>query len=415
MRFLISALGSYGDVHPMLGLGSALSQRGHQVSVITNPHFQPLVESVPLDFIPLGTAEQYDQLAHHPDLWNPLRGPKLVMRTAMADSLRDLYRIVHEQVVPGETVLVAHCLDLASRIHQEKYGTPMASVHFAPVGLRSFYESPQMYWMLMQSWLPRWFRRFQYWLADKVVDQVVCPELNGLCGELGLPPVRRVMHQWYFSPQLVLGLFPEWFAPAQPDWPPHTQLTGFPLWDQSETVPLPQELEQFLQAGDPPLVFAPGSAMTKGAWFFQAAVEACEKLNRRGILLTKYPRQLPARLPSGVAHFEFVPFSTLLPRSAALVHHGGIGTCSQGLAAGVPQVVMPMAYDQLDNATRLTRLGVATILPKPRFTGINLASALKSLLENSTVRQHCFHWAQQFDTPFTMETTCRALEELLPK
>ena len=82
-------------------------------------------------------------------------------------------------------------------------------------------------------------------------------------------------------------------------------------------------------------------------------------LGRRGILLTKYDHQLPAKLPDTVRHFGFVPLSKLLPRTAALVHHGGIGSCAQGLAAGVPHVVRPMSYDQFDNSRRLVRLGVA--------------------------------------------------------
>lgn len=412
MHFLITALGSYGDVFPMVGLGSALRNRGHQVTLATNPHFQIIVDSVGLDFLPLGTTEEYDELTRHPDLWHPMKGPVLVVRKSFAKSLRELYDIVSANVIPGETILVAHCLDLASRIHHDKFGTPLASVHLAPVALRSFHQSPQMFGMLMQSWVPSSLRKIQFWLADQLIDHLVAKDVNGLRGELGLAPVRRIMHEWYFSPQLVLGLFPEWFAPPQPDWPPQTQLTGFPLWDQSGQEELQPEVQDFLQEGSPPMVFAPGSAMTSGEKFFAAAVEACQRLDRRAILLTKYPDQLPTTLPPTIKHCHFVPLSSLLTHCAALVHHGGIGTCAQGLAAGLPQVVKPMAYDQLDNASRLKNLGVADILRPKRFTGANLASVLDRLLSDPSIQRKCRYWTQPIDTPTAMEASCKALEGL---
>ena len=63
------------------------------------------------------------------------------------------------------------------------------------------------------------------------------------------------------------------------------------------------------------------------------------------MLLTRFSEPIPQNLPDGVRHFEFVPFSWLPPRAAAIVHHGGIGTMSQGLAAGIPQLIMPMNFD----------------------------------------------------------------------
>ena len=131
-------------------------------------------------------------------------------------------------------------------------------------------------------------------------------------------------------------LFPEWFAPPQPDWPNNLVQTGFPLWDERTDAGLAPEVKEFLDAGEPPIVFTPGSANIFGKRFFGAAIEACQRLGHRGILLTRFPEQIPDRLPSGVRHFDYIPFSLLPPKAAALVHHGGIGTTAQALAAGSP-------------------------------------------------------------------------------
>jgi UDP:flavonoid glycosyltransferase YjiC (YdhE family) len=176
-------------------------------------------------------------------------------------------------------------------------------------------------------------------------------------------------------------MWPDWFAAPQPDWPEKAVCCGFPLYDERETAGLSDELASWLDAGGRPIAFTPGSLMLFGGRFFRAAVEACERLGRRGLLLTRHDEHIPADLPEGVRHERFAPFSGLLPRCCALVHHGGVGTLSQALAAGLPQVLMPMSHDQPDNAGRLRRLGVAGAIRPARFTGRRLARVLAGLLE----------------------------------
>src|SRR5690606_39089954 len=116
-----------------------------------------------------------------------------------------------------------------------------------------------------------------------------------------------------------------------------------------------------------------------------AAAEAVTHLGRRALFLTGYPEQLPAGLPDTIVHRGYAPLSTVLPRAGALVHHGGIGTLAQGFAAGVPQLMMPMGFDQPDNAMRATRLGVARWLAPNRFTATRVAGALDALLGDERV------------------------------
>ena len=413
MHFLITALGSYGDVYPFVGLGAALRARGHEVAVITNPYFQDVVEGARLDFLAIGKREDYQRLTEIPHMWHPILGPIQVMRKVTVKILRELYSILEANYRPAETVLVAHMLDMSSRVFQEKHGAPLASVQLAPLMLRSFEQSSRYGTLLMGDRVPRWLRRTQFWMADRlVIDRIIGPELNTLRGDLGLGRVKFIMREWWFSPQLVLGLFPEWYASPQPDWPPSVRVTGFPLWDETTPGGLSPEVEEFLAEGGRPIVFTPGSAMSQGEPFFQAAVEACEELGRRGILLTKYPGQLPQSLPGSVRYFDYLPFSLLLPRVAALVHHGGIGTCAQGLAAGVPQLLMPMAYDQPDNAARLERLGVARALSKRKFRGPNVAHVLGELVEDPEVQTNCRRLAGQCDGRVFLERACELLEQL---
>jgi UDP:flavonoid glycosyltransferase YjiC (YdhE family) len=209
-----------------------------------------------------------------------------------------------------------------------------------------------------------------------------------------------------------LGLFPDWFAPPQPDWPANVRPVGFPLWDAHPEVELDPEVVRFLAQGDRPIAFSPGSANREAHSFFEVALDVCQSLGRRGILLTKYADQLPAELPPSVRHFGFVPLSQLLPHTAALVHHGGIGSCAQGLAAGVPHLIRPMSFDQFDNSRRLTQLGVAEEISVRRFRPHAVAEALARLLDSRSVVAKCGDLAPRCNGPAALASACDLLESL---
>jgi UDP:flavonoid glycosyltransferase YjiC (YdhE family) len=135
-------------------------------------------------------------------------------------------------------------------------------------------------------------------------------------------------------------------------------------------------------------------------------------LKRRGLLLTRHTDHLPPDLPPGVIHVPYAPFSELLPRCAALVHHGGIGTMSQALAAGVPQIIQPMSHDQPDNAERVTRLGVGAELPVKKFRGPRVAETLRTLIESPDVAAKCKVVAERFVNARPIEQTCDLIEGL---
>src|ERR1043165_8567632 len=73
MHMLLVTLGSAGDVHPFVGLGIKLRQRGHRVTLVTSGYFQPLVQRTGLEFEALGTREEFIELASKRDLWHPRR------------------------------------------------------------------------------------------------------------------------------------------------------------------------------------------------------------------------------------------------------------------------------------------------------------------------------------------------------
>jgi UDP:flavonoid glycosyltransferase YjiC (YdhE family) len=159
-------------------------------------------------------------------------------------------------------------------------------------------------------------------------------------------------------------------------------------------------------------VFTPGTSFQHGEDFFKVSVEACQMLNKRGLLLTTHKGQIPKNLPNAVCHVEYVPFGPLLPYTAAVVHHGGVGTLAQALKAGIPQLIRPVAQDQPDSAARLEQLGVAARLCLRHYTGKNVAEKLNYLLTSNSVREACLLAKASIDSDKAMLQTCQAIEQV---
>ncbi len=411
MNVLVATLGSYGDVYPKVGLALALKQRGHRVTFCTNPFFENLARKYQLDFVPIGTTEQYVRFANHPALFDPRKSVSVFFDSLILPNIDVAYKRLLERCKGNDTVIVSSITVFSARMIQEKHRIPNVTVHLAPMAFKSAYEMPQNAFFPFPDWLPLALKRFYWWVADKfVVDRMIGPSLNAFRKDIGLAPVERIMTRWGHSPEMVIGLFPDWYAAPKPDWPSSTHLTGFPLFDEGEEENLSPEVVSFLDQGEPPIVFMPGSLMQHAESIFETAVRACQELGLRAILLSRYRHQIPNPLPEGVRHFEYVPLGRILKRVSALVHHGGIGTCAQALKAGVPQLIHPMAYDQFDNAWRLIQLGVGDSIVPSRMQVHDLTEKLGILTQSSDLRARCQRVATLFEGRDPLAETCALIE-----
>ena len=415
MHAVLTPVGSSGDVNPFIIVGRELLKRGHRVTLIAADVFANVASQAGLGFVSLGSTEDYERITNNPDLWHPQRGIKVVFN-AIADRLQSAYDTVERVYEPGQTMLLGHSLSFFTRVFEESHQVPAATIHLAPSVFRSDFRQPALPSGGDISAWPRWVKQAMWWGVDRfAIDPLIVPALNAWRAGLGLPPVSRILKSWIHSPQRVLGLFPDWFGEPQPDWPPQLRLAGFVLSDEScapdEGFAARSDLEQFIASGDAPVVFTPGSANRHAATFFRVAVEAAGLIRRRALLVTSFREHIPSPLPEHARHATYASFSALFPRAAAVVHHGGIGTCAQGLAAGVPQLVMPMGFDQPDNALRLTRLGVGEMILPARFTAARVAASLERLLSVDAVAAACRRWRASMNAANAVQYACDQIEE----
>ncbi len=410
MRFILNPVGSSGDVHPFVGLVRELKRLGHDVTLVAFEPFLELADQAGLGFASIMSTEDFKRLVQHPDLWHPLKGVRFLLRT-LGDNMRSTYDVLSEVYERG-SVIVGHPISFAARVLEEVHDAPGVTIHLAPSTIRSVERLPAVSPGWDADRLPTPLKRALVWLVDRLLaDPCIEPALNAWRRDLGLPAVSRPFKSWLNSPRRVIGLFPDWFADRPSDWPNTMRLTGFPLFDEAPNHELSPELEAFLDRGSPPIVFTPGSANAQATRFFEAAVDATTRLGRRALFLTRYPEQVPHDLPEHTRWEAYIPLSLVLSRSAALVHHGGVGTLAQGFAAGVPQLVMPMAFDQPDNASRLERLRVGSWLRPHHFTGPRVAAKLARLLDDRGIHAACQRWKESIAMATPLEATCDLIEE----
>lgn len=413
MRVLLPTLGSTGDVHPFLAIGLEARARGHDVEIMTNPVYGPMVLRAGLGFHPIGTAEQHDAAFRSPKLWHPIHGLGVFWRRMARFAIEPVYQRIAEQAARGPCVVLATPLILGARLANEKLNTPLVSAYTAATMLRSC-EDP----LTMAHWrVPRWIPAALRAQAWRVIDQwklepMVAGDLPPMRQKLGLPTLKQsVFGQWAHSPRMGVTLFPPWFAPAASDWPPQVVQAGFPLYDGDGLQGLDAGLLKFLDAGEPPIVFTPGSAMGHGEAFFSAALRSCNELGRRGVFLTADPGAIPETLPTSIHQSSYAPLGLLLPRAAALVHHGGVGTSAQAMRAAIPQLLSPMGFDQFDNAMRLEVLGVAATVARRDRALKSMTPNLHELLGSQRVARACRTAASRLDhDPTAPGVVCDLLE-----
>jgi rhamnosyltransferase subunit B len=393
---VVVAAGTAGDMYPYLHLARGLIARGHRVSFLGPAAHAPAAAAAGVPYVGLGTEAEYFAALDDPDLWHPRRGFEVIWRHSIP-GLALVPEWFAALPAGAPCVLLAHPLALpaAALVRAARPGLRIVTAWLAPNNLRTVHDPMTLGPLRMPRWLPHGWRQALWRLIDaRVIDRVALPALNDARSTAGLPSVAHFVDHLQAVADASLALFPAWFGPRMPDWPASLHEAAFALYDPSPDTPFDAGLEAFLAAGDAdaarrPVVFTPGSGNRQAERYFARALAAVRRLGRRAIFLTPHRAQVPADLPPDVLWHAYVPLRRLLPRVAALVHHGGIGTTAEALRAGVPQVVVPLAFDQFDNGARVEALGVGRLLTGWRAAPRGLARAIEALLADPAVRAGC--------------------------
>ena len=414
-RIVLTAWGTYGDVFPVLGLALALRARGHDAVVATCPLYRDPVESRGVPFAPLRPDVDPNDKEFARRVMDPWRGAEAIFTQSIMPSLAASLEDMRTATV-GADLIVSHPVTFAARIAAEERGVPWLSLVLAPISFFSAHDPPlppgAPWFRHTLGWGLWWGRLFRS-LAKSQTSRWFKP-LHDLRRELGLVVIENPIFEGQFSLGGTLALFSPIIGAAQPDWPPLACATGFVDYNGGE--PLAPDVQQFLDAGPPPLVFTLGtSAVFVAGDFYEESILAARQMGKRALLLTgpDHLARVQPLLSDGMLAVEFAPHAAVFPRALAIVHQAGMGTLAQGLRSGRPTLIVPHANDQPDNAWRAARLGTARVLMPRQYRADNVARELHALCDDVRYLEAAANIRSRLQLEDGARAACDAIEACL--
>ena len=420
MRIVLSNIGTWGDINPLIAIALELQRRGH-TPVMTFPQvYSSKIKQLGLEYHPLRPEIDPTNTILVEMIYDVKKGTERGLREFLFPALRQTYDDLLDAAtnpVRADLMLLGE-LNYAGPVVADHTGIPWASIELAPFSFFSAFDPPVLppYPKLAsaEKFLPGMghvVKRVAHLATRKWPEPVY-----DLRRELGLSPGPNPIFEAKHSPHLVLALFSHVLGVKQKDWPPNALITGFCFHDSgSGDDSFPAHLQEFLKAGEPPIVFTLGSAAVLAAGqFYELSAQAAMLLNRRAVLLIgsdtrNRPQQ---KLPDSICVAEYAPFSALFPHASVVVHQGGVGTTAQCLRAGRPMLIMPYSHDQPDNARRMKRMGLSQTIERSQYKPDRIARTLRMLFDDSAYATRSHSVAAQIAKENGVDTACDALEKL---
>lgn len=387
-------MGSWGDIFPAIGLANGLREAGHQARIAASPAYADLVEGEGLEFSGIGPVLGFSEYARDPKILSGrLGGFAGFARLFRRFIFPALDRYVDDLVasIGDADLLLAHPALVAAPVAAEYVGVRWATISVFPGLIPTAYRPPAPTRVWLGSGPTGRMMHRAAWVGARFnMARLFDRRVNRARRRLGLASASNVFFAPVESgrPYLIMASPAVIDRPA--DWPGNVTLTGFITWDRVSSFPDPAGVTQFLSAGEPPVLVTLGaSSSLDPQQFYRHAAEAAIRLGRRALVLTG-PTPIDVDLPHdpGVFGTTFAPLSVVAPRCLAAVHHGGVGTTTGVLSAGLPQLLVPRGFDQPQTALRMTRLGVGRSLPWRRESTEHLARELKAILREDRYRRH---------------------------
>ena len=376
MRVLISTRQGAGHIGPVIPFAHALLRDNNDVIVLTPASAAPMITAAGLDHHPIPDPPDEPRTPIFakartltPDAANALVASDLFVRI----DTRAAYPHVVAAIERWQPDVVLYDLaDFAAGLAAEATVVPAVSIGVSP-GIH--------------------LQRLALAIAEA---------LDEVRAEIGLAPDPRLER---LTATPCFTLIPP--ALEAPGTEPSSELLRF----RTETPP-PRPLPDWWRNDDWPLIHLTLGTVVPIPGLYRAAIDALAVLPVR-VLVTVGRDNDPADLgpvAPNVHVARWVPQADVMPHAAAIVCHGGSGTLTGALAAGVPAVVVPMIADQFENARRITDLGAGLTL-KPEDI-VRLPDAVRALLADAGYREAARRIAEETNALPTVDTATAILRAM---
>ncbi|OGO29104.1 MAG: hypothetical protein A2Z16_08235 [Chloroflexi bacterium RBG_16_54_18] len=393
MRFTLVTSGSWGDTAPFLALGLRLQAAGHKVLVTGSECFSQTASNLGIEYRPLPDEEQSSQ-ARAAHFSRAEEGGGIRSGLRRLESKRKIFDLVNREVYLS-------CQDADAIVYRiggyliadsiaEKLSVPCFKVGLVPYTRTR--EFPTLYVYPSDS-SGRLRNLFSHVLGEQVIWQSLRVPTNSFRKKLlALEPypVLGAGHRHWTQKLPVLYAFSPSLLRRPDDWPENVHITGH--WE-TPTInswnPSP-ELERFIESGLPPVYIGFGSMAVRDVnRIYGLILRALEICDQRAVICGDlcHAEERPAER-GRVLRDEYIPHDWLFPLMSCIVHHGGIGTTTVQMKAGVPAVIVPFNFDQPFWGAILSRSGMAPDpIPFSQLTAERLAQAIHTCLDSEEMRQ----------------------------
>jgi sterol 3beta-glucosyltransferase len=420
MRILIVTFGSRGDVQPYVALGKGLQRAGHEVTLCTAEQFESFISENGLNYGYMtgellklvDTDAGREALEETTGIFGAAKTMIKLSRAAtplnrqmMIDSWQTALDVEPE-------IVIYHPKALGGPSIAERFGAPafMAVLQpmYVPTTEFSLVGVPALplggwYNKLTYKAVPMGYRMYA-----KVINEIRTEQMG-----LGkLVHAADIFHLADGAPIPILHGFSAQLIPRPDDWPENAHITGYWFLEQDEEWQPPQELEDFMAAGEAPVYVGFGSMAGKDpARLTKIVVQAAQQAGVRAVLATGWGGLETGSLPQSIYAIEKAPHDWLFPRVAAVVHHGGAGTTATGLLAGRPTLICPFMGDQPFWGARVEAMGAGPApIPQKKLTAEKLAAALHDMLTDANMRRKAEAVGERMRSEDGVQSAVRIIE-----
>lgn len=365
-KVVLVTSGTWGDLIPFWEIARALKTAGVEVVLISHCQYAANAYELGISFDTWDNPEQHRQFVFDGPL---LDNPRYIKRFAdrhIFPYVGAMCKIIESRVSgPGCVIVARHMSGLAASLVAERRSLRLVTV------LPSVAHA----------------NNFRLWI--ELCKHVLATDINSARSNYGLNPVHD-WARWALRSSLFIGCWPSWFATPTFDWPTPMKSVGFVSIDALETGPIDPELDAILGVVRKAVLVAGGTAVwAHASRFYECAIRACEQIGRPSIVVCPHSSLISPGLLNGTCFRSELPFCSVMPRVAAVIHHGGTGTMVRAIRAQTPQVVLPFGGDRNENADRIEALGVGLQVPLTDWDGPNIARKLKHVLADGTLSRTC--------------------------
>ncbi|MBI3648128.1 MAG: glycosyl transferase [Actinobacteria bacterium] len=386
--------GAFGPTNNCVGIGSVLRERGHRVVFVVEESFAGALEAKGFEEALMRLAPPPQEPEVPGQFWKDFirdTGPEF--RRPTIEQLESFLRPTWQALIDGSIYVNDRLGDILDELHPDAIvednvvafgaiaasGRPWARIASCnPAEIKDPAVPPVF------GGLPVGDRRAwaDFWAE---YDRVLGPQVAEFDawlrahGAPGLPGSRDYMWE---SPYLNLYLFPgaadyEREVPLAPTW--HR------LDSSVRTTEGPFDVDLHLPGEGKLIYLSLGSLASADVELMQRLIDVLAKTDHR-VIVSKGPQHELLNLADNMYGEEFLPQPSILPQVDLVITHGGNNTVTECFHFGKPMVVLPVFWDQYDNAQRVHELGFGVRLPTYSFEQSELTGAIELLLADESLR-----------------------------